>query len=120
VHGRETVEARRRGLELLERVGLSARASFRSTKLSGGQKQRVAVARALMNRPPLVLADEPTGNLDSEATRQLVDLLHEVAAEEGTTFLVSTHDSEIAARCDRTVRVVDGLVEEGSLIDSEA
>ena len=116
VHGRETAAARRRGLELLERVGLAARASYRSTKLSGGQKQRVAVARALMNRPPLVLADEPTGNLDSEATGQLVDLLHEVAAEEGTTFLVSTHDADIAARCDRTVHLVDGLVEDGLVV----
>ena len=113
IHSRETAAARQRGLELLDRVGLSDRASYRSTKLSGGQKQRVAVARALMNRPPLVLADEPTGNLDSESTWQLVDLLHEVAAEERTTFLVSTHDADVAARCDRTVHVVDGLVEDG-------
>ncbi|MEM6794788.1 MAG: ABC transporter ATP-binding protein [Acidobacteriota bacterium] len=114
VHGGETREARLRALELLDRVGLSDRARFASTKLSGGQKQRVAVARALMNRPPLVLADEPTGNLDSEATRKLVELLREVAEKEGTTFLISTHDAEIAARCDRTVHVVDGLVEDGA------
>lgn len=111
VHGYETADARRRAHELLDRVGLSERAGFRSTKLSGGQKQRVAVARALMNRPPLVLADEPTGNLDSDSTWRLVDLLQEVAAESSTTFLISTHDSDIASRCDRTVRVVDGLVE---------
>ena len=111
VYGRETGVARRRGRELLDRVGLSERANYRSTKLSGGQKQRVAVARALMNRPPLVLADEPTGNLDRETTEQLMELLKEVAAEEQTTFLISTHDSDIAAQCDRVVRVVDGLVE---------
>ncbi len=112
IHGRETAAARKRGLALLDRVGLSARARYRSTKLSGGQKQRVAVARALMNRPPLVLADEPTGNLDRETTWRLVDLLKEVADEQGTTFLISTHDAEIAARCDRTVNVVDGRIEE--------
>lgn len=110
VHGRETAAARKRGLELLARVGLSERTTYRSTKLSGGQKQRVAVARALMNRPSLVLADEPTGNLDSESTWQLVELLQEVAAEEQTTFLISTHDGDIAERCDRLVQVVDGLV----------
>ncbi|MEM1179611.1 MAG: ABC transporter ATP-binding protein [Acidobacteriota bacterium] len=111
-HGREVKAARRRALELLDRVGLSDRAHYRSTKLSGGQKQRVAVARALMNRPPVVLADEPTGNLDRESTWQLVELLHSVATDEGTTFLISTHDPEIAARCDRTVHVVDGRVAE--------
>ena len=112
VHGREVAAARARGLDLLDRVGLTDRAHYRSTKLSGGQKQRVAVARALMNRPPLVLADEPTGNLDRGTTWQLVDLLHSIAADEGTTFLISTHDPEIAARCDRTVHVVDGKITE--------
>lgn len=111
IHGRETAAARKRGRELLDQVGLSDRANYRSTKLSGGQKQRVAVARALMNRPLLVLADEPTGNLDSDTTLQLLALLEDVVAEEGTTFLISTHDPDIAARCDRTVRVVDGLIE---------
>ncbi|MEM7048340.1 MAG: ABC transporter ATP-binding protein [Acidobacteriota bacterium] len=113
IHGRETPAARQRGRELLDRVGLSERATYRSTKLSGGQKQRVAIARALMNRPPLILADEPTGNLDRETTWQIVALLQEIASEERTTFLVSTHDPEIAARCDRTVQVVDGLIDEG-------
>jgi lipoprotein-releasing system ATP-binding protein len=115
--GRETRSARERATALLERVGLRDRLRYRANKLSGGQKQRVAVARALMNRPRLVLADEPTGNLDSESTAQLLDLLREVAAEEHTTFLLSTHDADIAARCDRLVRVVDGRVE-GGVVES--
>ena len=110
VHGRETRSARERGGELLERVGLADRVSYRATQLSGGQKQRVAVARALMNRPQLVLADEPTGNLDRESTWQLMELLREVAAEERTTFLISTHDPQIAERCDRTIVLVDGRI----------
>ncbi len=108
--GGETREARRHALDLLDRVGLADRARYRSTKLSGGQKQRVAMARALINRPRLVLADEPTGNLDQESSMQLIDLMKEVSREEQTSFLISTHDSDVAARCDRTIHVVDGLV----------
>ncbi len=112
--GGETRAARQHAQELLRRVGLSDRARYRSTRLSGGQKQRVAVARALVNRPQLVLADEPTGNLDQEASKQLIDLMHEVSREERTCFLISTHDPEIAARCDRVIHVVDGLIEDGA------
>ena len=118
MEGYETRPARKRATALLERVGLADRLRYRANKLSGGQKQRVAVARALMNRPRLVLADEPTGNLDSESTAQLLDLLREVAAEERTTFLLSTHDANIAARCDRLVHVVDGKVADG--VEDEA
>ncbi|MEM7204841.1 MAG: ABC transporter ATP-binding protein [Planctomycetota bacterium] len=113
LHRHERAADRRRAERLLDRVGLSARARYRATRLSGGQKQRVAVARALMNEPRLVLADEPTGNLDREASEQLVDLLHEISAEEATAFLVSTHDPEVAARCDRIVHVEDGRVRDG-------
>jgi lipoprotein-releasing system ATP-binding protein len=109
--GRETASARERGRELLERVGLSARMDFLATKLSGGQKQRVAIARALMNRPELVLADEPTGNLDRESATQVMELIREINENEGTSFLISTHDEKIAASCKRQIRVVDGLVE---------
>jgi lipoprotein-releasing system ATP-binding protein len=109
--GRETASARERGRELLERVGLSARMDFLATKLSGGQKQRVAIARALMNRPELVLADEPTGNLDRESATQVMELIREINENEGTSFLISTHDERIAASCKRQIRVVDGLVE---------
>ena len=110
IHGRETRSARQRSGELLSRVGLADRVAYRANQLSGGQKQRVAVARALMNRPRLVLADEPTGNLDRESTWQLMELLREVAAEEQTTFLISTHDPQIAERCDRTIVLVDGKI----------
>lgn len=106
--GRETPAAKARAAELLQRVGLSDRIHFRATQLSGGQKQRVAIARALMNRPQLVLADEPTGNLDRESATQVMQLISQINREEGTTFLISTHDEKIAAACQRRIRVVDG------------
>lgn len=108
--GRETATARKRGEELLVRMGLAERIHFPSANLSGGQKQRVAVARALMNSPELVLADEPTGNLDRASASQVMDLIAEINREEGTTFLISTHDEKIAALCHRQIVVADGLV----------
>jgi lipoprotein-releasing system ATP-binding protein len=108
--GRETAAARARGRGLLVRMGLADRIHFPSTSLSGGQKQRVAVARALMNRPELVLADEPTGNLDRASANQVMDLIGEINRDEGTTFLISTHDEKIAARCRRQILVGDGQV----------
>lgn len=108
--GRETTAARSRGQELLVRMGLAERIHFPSANLSGGQKQRVAVARALMNRPELVLADEPTGNLDRASALQVMDLIAEINRDEGTTFLISTHDEKIAALCRRQIVVGDGLV----------
>jgi lipoprotein-releasing system ATP-binding protein len=107
---RETAAARDRARELLARVGLADRADFRATQLSGGQKQRVAIARALMNQPELVLADEPTGSLDKESAAQVLDLIAEISAAEGTSYLISTHDDQVAARCRRQIRVADGLV----------
>ena len=108
--GRETASARARGRDLLVRMGLGDRIEFPSTKLSGGQKQRVAVARALMNRPELVLADEPTGNLDRVSAMQVMDLIAQINRDEGTTFLISTHDEKIASLCRRQIVVGDGLV----------
>ncbi len=108
--GRETAQTRKRGAELLERMGLADRIHFPSTNLSGGQKQRVAVARALMNSPELVLADEPTGNLDRAAAVQVMELIGQINRDEGTTFLISTHDEKIAATCRRRIVVGDGLV----------
>lgn len=108
--GRERASARERGRALLTRVGLAERMDFPVTKLSGGQKQRVAVARALMNRPELVLADEPTGNLDKASANQVMELIAEINRDEGTTFLISTHDESIAARCHRQIRVDEGKV----------
>jgi lipoprotein-releasing system ATP-binding protein len=108
--GRETPAALARGRELLTRMGLADRIDFPSAKLSGGQKQRVAVARALMNSPELVLADEPTGNLDRVSATQVMDLIAQINREEGTTFLISTHDEKIAGLCRRRIVVGDGLV----------
>ena len=108
--GRETASARARGRDLLTRMGLADRIDFPSTNLSGGQKQRVAVARALMNRPELVLADEPTGNLDRESAAQVMALIAEINRDEGTTFLISTHDEKIASVCRRQIVVGDGVV----------
>lgn len=108
--GWETSAIRSRASRLLDRVGLSHRANFMATKLSGGQKQRVAIARALVNSPWLVLADEPTGNLDRDTSKQVMELLREINEEEGTTFFLSTHDPEIAAWCDRRITVVDGRI----------
>ena len=109
--GRETAAARARGRELLVRVGLESRMDFLATKLSGGQKQRVAIARALMNQPELVLADEPTGNLDRESATQVMGLIAEINRNENTTFLISTHDEKIADTCRRRIRVADGKAE---------
>ena len=109
--GRETKAARQRAIALLTRVGLAHRLDYAAKKLSGGQKQRVAVARAVMMQPEIVLADEPTGNLDRESAREVMDLLHEMCAAEGTAFLISTHDPEIAARCDRVINIVDGRIQ---------
>ncbi len=108
--GRETSVARARGRDLLAQMGLSDRTNFPTANLSGGQKQRVAVARALMNRPELVLADEPTGNLDRVSAMQVMDLIGTINRDEGTTFLISTHDEKIAAKCRRQIVVDDGAV----------
>ena len=102
--------ARRRGTELLERVGLADRVGYRTAKLSGGQKQCVAVARALMNNPALILADEPTGNLDRASAVHVMELLGEINRDAGTTFLISTHDDKIAAACSRQIEISDGRI----------
>jgi len=113
IHGaRVRIDAawRARARGLLERVGLADRTSYRASKLSGGQKQRVAVARALIMRPALVLADEPTGNLDRANSDDVMGLLRELSLEEGTAFLISTHDESIAQRCDRILAMQDGVL----------
>ncbi|MBK6695772.1 MAG: ABC transporter ATP-binding protein [Myxococcales bacterium] len=97
-----------RARELLDRVGLTHRMSLRASKLSGGQKQRVAVARALIMKPALILADEPTGNLDRKSSDEVLALLRELSKDEGTAFLISTHDESIARRCDRVLSMEDG------------
>jgi lipoprotein-releasing system ATP-binding protein len=97
--------------ELLVAVGLADRLHYKTTELSGGQQQRVAIARALSRRPPLVLADEPTGNLDTDSSSAIFDLLRRFNRELGTTCLIVTHDPRIAERCDRTIVLVDGRVQ---------
>jgi lipoprotein-releasing system ATP-binding protein len=108
--GRETKEGRERAAMLLDRVGLRDRMNYRATRLSGGQKQRVAIARALMNQPALVLADEPTGNLDRENADAAFELMREIQRETGTTFLLSTHDRDLAERCERRIYIRNGVV----------
>ena len=108
---------RDRACALLERVGLSNRMSFPASKLSGGQKQRVAVARALIMKPDLILADEPTGNLDRASSDEVLRLLRELSVDEGIAFLISTHDESIARRCDRILSMEDGRLR-GALRES--
>ncbi|SCK04802.1 ABC transporter ATP-binding protein [Vogesella sp. LIG4] len=106
---------RERARMLLERVGLAEHAHKRPVQLSGGQQQRVAIVRALMNRPRLVLADEPTGNLDTQTAAEVFGLLHELNREEGTTFLIVTHDPRLAKTCARQFRLLDGKLQGGVL-----
>ncbi len=100
----------RRAIELLERVGLAARVHHHPGELSGGEEQRVAVARALVHRPRLVVADEPTGNLDSASGARVLDALDELRRTEGAALVMATHDERVAARADRIVHVADGRI----------
>jgi len=104
-------ERRRRALEMLARLGMENKASKKPTELSGGHEQRVAIARALVNNPSVILADEPTGNLDSANAKNVVELLREINKREGKTILLVTHNLEIAEYADRIVRMRDGRVE---------
>jgi putative ABC transport system ATP-binding protein len=112
--GTPAKERRERAREMLELVGLGDRMHHRPNELSGGQRQRVAVARALINRPSLVLADEPTGNLDSKTGEEILRLLREIH-DRGNTVIVVTHEEEIAARSNRVIRLRDGCIESDRL-----
>jgi putative ABC transport system ATP-binding protein len=108
--GSRVRDGRARALELLEAVGLEDRLRHRPDELSGGQQQRAAIARALINRPALVLGDEPTGAVDSQTSDELVALMRRLNREEGVTFVIVTHDLDLAAQTDRVVRLADGRV----------
>jgi putative ABC transport system ATP-binding protein len=105
-------QARERAVELLELVGLAERGGHLPSELSGGQQQRVAIARALVNRPSIVLGDEPTGDLDTATSDEIVDLMRRINVQTGTTFVIVTHNPEVAEACDRTIKMRDGLVED--------
>jgi putative ABC transport system ATP-binding protein len=104
-------ERRARVTALLEQVGLHTHAHHRPNELSGGQRQRVAVARALVTRPKLVLADEPTANLDSQTGATIIDLMKELNAKEGTTFIFSTHDAKVMSHANAVVKLADGVIQ---------
>ena len=106
----DKAERRRRVEELVEQVGLSDHIDHRPNELSGGQRQRVAVARALVTHPAIVLADEPTANLDSKTGEQIIELMKRINAERGSTFIFSTHDPDIVGIADHVIRLHDGLV----------
>ncbi|MBO0980150.1 ABC transporter ATP-binding protein [Microbacterium sp. SD291] len=103
-------ERRRRGLAALEQLELETKAGSKAADLSGGQKQRVVIARALVNNPRILFADEPTGNLDSQTGAVVEDILFALNREHGITLIVVTHDEDLAARCDRRISLKDGLV----------
>jgi putative ABC transport system ATP-binding protein len=112
IRGLSATEAEKRTLKRLEQVGLSAYLQHRPDKLSGGQQQRVAIARALITDPSLVLADEPTANLDSVTAMKIVDLMRHLNHQERTTFIFSTHDQRLLSNVDRLIRLDDGQVSE--------
>jgi ABC-type lipoprotein export system ATPase subunit len=102
-----------RGRELLERVGLKERVEHKPYELSGGEQQRVAIARALINEPELILADEPTGNLDSHTGEDIITLLVNLRTEQKTALVMATHDAKVAARAPRVIELVDGQIQRG-------
>jgi putative ABC transport system ATP-binding protein len=113
-------DRRAKAQRLLEAVDLADRANTPPTKLSGGERQRVAIARALANDPPILLADEPTGNLDSKAGQMVLDLLRRIQRERGVTLVLVSHDMQIASAAERIVRMLDGRVVDAGVTPTEA
>jgi ABC-type lipoprotein export system ATPase subunit len=109
--GLSSQERRDRAAALLEKVGLGGRTDHHPSQLSGGQQQRVAIARSLVNRPPLLFADEPTGNLDSKTSKEILQMFQQINAEEGITIILVTHDAGVAYTAQRTIRIQDGLID---------
>ncbi len=112
-------QAKASAVEMLQHVGLGERLHHRPTELSGGERQRVAIARALIAEPKIVLADEPTGNLDSATAKEVVDLMFTIQQERQLAFLLVTHDEGLATRCDRIIRMKDGYVVDQDLTSDE-
>lgn len=110
IAGIKKSERKRRALEALEIVELTDKAKNKANDLSGGQKQRVCIARALVNNPSVIFADEPTGNLDSNTGKMVEDLLFELNKDKGITLIIVTHDSDLASRCDRQIHIKDGKI----------
>jgi lipoprotein-releasing system ATP-binding protein len=110
IAGKSRSDARARATALLKRVGLGERLAHRPAKLSGGEQQRVAIARALANSPTLLLADEPTGNLDIHTADHVFNMLEQLVREEGVAAMIATHNLEIARRMDRAVTIQDGIL----------
>ncbi len=115
IAGKSRRERNKRGLEVLRQVGLEDKAKNKANDLSGGQKQRVVIARALMNKPDVIFADEPTGNLDSNTGSKIEELLFKLNKNEGITLIIVTHDYDLARRCDRQVFIKDGKLIRGKL-----
>ncbi len=115
--GKGRREAREAARSALAQVGLADREEHRPTELSGGQQQRVAIARALVNGPKVIFGDEPTGNLDSASSAEIVQMMHQINRETGTTFVLVTHDPGVAATCDRVFQMLDGRVTNGHHAD---
>jgi lipoprotein-releasing system ATP-binding protein len=106
----DSKQAEKKALKLLDRLGIKDRVNHKPTQLSGGEQQRVAVARALINNPKIIFADEPSGNLDSENADQLHDLFFELRQEQQCSFVIVTHNKELAKRADRSIRIIDGVI----------
>ena len=110
IRGESSTEAQKRAMDRLEQLGLSEFMKHRPDKLSGGQQQRVAIARALITDPQLIIADEPTANLDTDTAKKIVEIMRDLNKKEGTTFIFSTHDQRLLAQVDRLTRLEDGHV----------
>lgn len=120
MQGVHRAEARRRALEMLDRVGLSEALGHWPKKLSGGQRQRVAIARGLVTHPRVIIADEPTANLDSQNAQNIIGLMRELNRSSGTSFIFSTHDERLMAHVDRKIHLQDGLITEDLHLESQA
>ncbi len=117
--GKSHKEAQKAATEALDQVGLVDRGAHRPNELSGGQQQRVAIARALVNKPAVLFGDEPTGNLDSKSSAEVIDMMREINLTTGTTFVLVTHDPDVAESCDRVIHMRDGLVAGVDMMESE-